>query len=232
MPIAFAHRGASGYLPENTLPAFERALEQGATGIESDAWLAADGEVVLVHDRLLPVGAHRIDVTRHPSDELAAQGVPRLRDLYRILGTGFELSLDLEHAAVAVPVLDVATEAAAVSRLWACHEDPDVLADLRHRSREVRLVCTTGPHAVRGWLPALLDRLAAIPVDCLNMRWTTWTPDRVERVHAAGLLAFGWDAQTPDAVERLMACGIDALYADHPDLLVSRIADAALPSRA
>ena len=42
-PILFAHRGASGYRPENTLAAFALALEQGATGIESDTWLSADG---------------------------------------------------------------------------------------------------------------------------------------------------------------------------------------------
>ena len=49
-PRLFGHRGASGELPENTLPAFARALEQGATLIETDVHRSADGYVVIHHD--------------------------------------------------------------------------------------------------------------------------------------------------------------------------------------
>ena len=46
----FAHRGASGYTPENTLAAFRLAEKQGADGIELDVQLTKDGEVVVIHD--------------------------------------------------------------------------------------------------------------------------------------------------------------------------------------
>jgi len=52
-PIIFAHRGASGTRPENTMAAFRRAVELGATGIETDVQLSADGEPVLIHDETL-----------------------------------------------------------------------------------------------------------------------------------------------------------------------------------
>ena len=51
-PITFAHRGARTLEPENTLAAFRRALADGAGALESDAWLSADGEVVLIHDQI------------------------------------------------------------------------------------------------------------------------------------------------------------------------------------
>lgn len=47
-----AHRGASAACPENTMIAFERALELGATGIETDVQMSADGRLVLIHDEL------------------------------------------------------------------------------------------------------------------------------------------------------------------------------------
>src|SRR3989304_10409901 len=50
-PLIFAHRGASAYAPENTLAAFRLALEHGADGIELDAKLSADGQVVVIHDQ-------------------------------------------------------------------------------------------------------------------------------------------------------------------------------------
>ena len=49
----FAHRGASAYAPENTLPAFALAMEQGADGIELDIHLTKDGELVVIHDEKL-----------------------------------------------------------------------------------------------------------------------------------------------------------------------------------
>ncbi|MGH2684656.1 MAG: glycerophosphodiester phosphodiesterase, partial [Actinomycetota bacterium] len=52
-PIAFAHRGARAHAPENTLEAFQLALRLGATGLESDVWITADGEAVLDHDGLV-----------------------------------------------------------------------------------------------------------------------------------------------------------------------------------
>ena len=49
----YAHRGASAYAPENTLPAFRLAEEQGADGIELDVHLTKDGELVVIHDEKL-----------------------------------------------------------------------------------------------------------------------------------------------------------------------------------
>ena len=46
----WAHRGASAYAPENTIPAFRLAMEQGADGIELDVQLSKDGKLVVIHD--------------------------------------------------------------------------------------------------------------------------------------------------------------------------------------
>ncbi|TCZ75405.1 glycerophosphodiester phosphodiesterase [Paenibacillus albiflavus] len=51
--INYAHRGASGYCPENTMAAFARGLELGATGIETDVQVSKDGKLVLIHDEQL-----------------------------------------------------------------------------------------------------------------------------------------------------------------------------------
>jgi len=54
-PLVIAHRGASAELPENTLPAFERAVELGADFVEFDVHARGDGALVVAHDR--PRGA-------------------------------------------------------------------------------------------------------------------------------------------------------------------------------
>ncbi|MET8083454.1 glycerophosphodiester phosphodiesterase family protein [Micromonospora sp. NPDC005237] len=52
-PLVFAHRGASYDLPEHTLAAYLRALDEGADGLECDVRLTRDGHLVCVHDRRL-----------------------------------------------------------------------------------------------------------------------------------------------------------------------------------
>jgi glycerophosphoryl diester phosphodiesterase len=52
-PLVFAHRGGADALPEHTLAAYLRALDEGADGVECDVRLTRDGHLVCVHDRRL-----------------------------------------------------------------------------------------------------------------------------------------------------------------------------------
>src|SRR5262249_58031131 len=68
-----AHRGASGTCPENTLPAFRRAVEVGAPMIELDVQLTRDGYPVVIHDRTLDrTTSGRGAVRRRTLAEIAA----------------------------------------------------------------------------------------------------------------------------------------------------------------
>jgi glycerophosphoryl diester phosphodiesterase len=72
--LVIGHRGASGDFPENTLLAFERALAQGADGLELDVRLARDGAVVVIHDATL-------DRTTNGSGPVATRTLAELRGL-------------------------------------------------------------------------------------------------------------------------------------------------------
>src|SRR4029079_13255634 len=80
-PIAFAHRGARAHAPENTLEAFALARQLGATGLESDVWLTADGIAVLDHDGIVRVGHRRRTISDVNRADLPSH-VPSLADLY------------------------------------------------------------------------------------------------------------------------------------------------------
>ncbi len=69
-PIVYAHRGASAELPENTLEAFQRAVDLGADAIETDAHMTSDGHVVLSHD---PTGARMAGVEKRIADASLAE---------------------------------------------------------------------------------------------------------------------------------------------------------------
>jgi glycerophosphoryl diester phosphodiesterase len=224
-PIVFGHRGARAYAADNTIESFRLGLAQGADGLESDAWLSADGIPVLVHDATIGDGRRRVSVTRSTAANLAEFGVPSLVELYETFGTDYELSIDVEHPAVGWPLVETARSFGAQDRLWLCSADPAVLADLRARTRDVRLAFSAGPRP-RGGLTPLLDRLPTLGVDVVNLRHDGWTRERVDAVHAAGLLAFGWDVQDDAAAGEMVALGVDGVYGDAPDRLIAAIAEA------
>src|SRR5205807_8306048 len=170
-PIAFAHRGASAHAPANTLAAFRLALRLGATGIESDVWLTADGVPVLDHDGVVRHGLRRRAIATCQRASLPAH-IPALADLYADCGSSYQLSLDIKDADAALPTLAVARGAGggAVERLWMCHPDHERLAGWRRPAGEARLVHSTRLKGMRRGPEALAAKLAHDGVDAVNLR--------------------------------------------------------------
>ncbi len=223
-PILFAHRGASGRAPENTIAAFRLAVDLGATGLETDTWLSADGVPMLVHDRTYRRPGRRVAVTRSTAAAMRADGIPSLADLYAAVGAARPISIDLQHAEVARAVIAVSTEVGALDRLYTCTGDLTLLATVRRLDETVHLVHSTRARRVFGGVPARLRLLAANGIEVLNMTWRDWTPELIERTRDAGLRPFAWDAHTVVGIERALDLGPDAIYSDHPDLLVAAAA--------
>ncbi len=71
-PVVFAHRGASVRAPENTMPAFELALELGADGLELDVHMTRDGRLAVIHDE-------RIDRTSNGTGFVGQMTLAELR---------------------------------------------------------------------------------------------------------------------------------------------------------
>jgi glycerophosphoryl diester phosphodiesterase len=223
-PITFAHRGARIDEPENTLAAFRRALEQGASGLETDAWLSADGEVVLAHDAVVRRGIRRRKLGESTAAELAAFDVPRLADVYSELGSDFELSVDVKERAVAKPLIDVARTARAPERLWLCHPDVELLRSLRAHD-DIKLVHSDRRRSIITPLERHAADLADAGIDAMNMHHTDWSGGLVSLFHRFGRSAFAWDTQEVRHIRAALAIGVDGLYCDRPDRLVSVVAE-------
>jgi glycerophosphoryl diester phosphodiesterase len=223
-PIGFAHRGARAHAPENTIEAFELALRLGATGIESDVWLSADGQAVLDHDGVVGGRLRRKAIRDLQRVELPPH-IPSLRDLYASCGTGFDLSLDVKDDTAAAETIASARDhgAEAEARLWLCHPDADVLVGFRPLSPHVKLVHSTRLRDL-GMLPEQhAARMQALGIDAVNLHHTDWSGGLVTLYHRFEVLAFGWDAQHERVLHDLLDSGVDAVYSDFADRMTSAI---------
>ncbi len=226
-PIGFAHRGARANAPENTLEAFELALRLGATGIESDVWLTADGEAVLDHDGVVRRGFRKHPIAGIQRADLPPH-IPTLADLYELMGPCVDLSLDVKDAAGFDRVVAVATAAGpeALGHLWLCHHKTAQLAAWRDRCDTVRLVDST----FLGHMPDGPERraaeLAELGVEAVNLHHSEWTGGLVSLFHRFGVLCFAWDAQHERTLDGVLDAGVDAVYSDHVDRMVDALARA------
>lgn len=236
--LDIAHRGASGVAPENTLPAFDLALDCGADGLELDVHMTRDGVLVVVHDATLERIAGRPDFVADMS----------LRELQQIdAGAWFG-----GFAGPSIPTLDeVFHRYRGRTRYFVELKDPELYvgieAELLRLVHEHRL---GGRVVVQSFSSASLQTVAAqVPVVRLYPEGvpiaTTLDEtaayaygigpcasdvDRelVRRAHARALAVFVYTVDSPDERASLAAAGIDGIFTDFPGHLALTTA-AALP---
>jgi glycerophosphoryl diester phosphodiesterase len=223
-PIGFAHRGARAHAPENTLEAFTLARRLGATGLESDVWLTADGIAVLDHDGMVRTRHRRRKIGDVERSELPDH-VPALADLYAECGTEFELSLDVKDAGAAAATVAVARAAGggAPERLWLCHHDWRLVASWREEFPDVRLVDSTWLRSMKEGPERRAAALANAGIDAVNLHHTDWTGGLTTLFHRFDVFTFGWDAQHTRILDELLDMGIDGVYSDHTDTMMEAV---------
>ncbi len=226
-PTIIAHRGASGYEPENSLAAFRRAIALGADGVELDVHATRDGELFVHHDPAIPrvgsIGDHTADEARRgrlPNGE----PVPTLREALSTLG---DLDVWVELKTLAAPhddrLLEVLDHGPAPGR-YAIHSfDHRIIARLGARR----------PQLPRGVLLAsyLLDPLAPMAATGATALWQEChliDKALVTRLHQAGHTVIAWTVNSEAEATRLLRLGVDGLCGNYPDRL--RAARDALPA--
>lgn len=109
-PKIIAHRGASAHAPENTLPAFQLALEQGADGIELDVMLSKDNRLIVIHDSTLERSTNgkgnvldhsyaelkELDAGAYFGDAFKNTPLPLLDEVYEQFGGKFKINVELK----------------------------------------------------------------------------------------------------------------------------------------
>ncbi len=217
--ILFAHRGARAHAPENTLEAFTLGVRLGATGLESDVWLTADGEPVLDHDGVVGGVFRRKQINEVKRADLPSH-IPSLNELYATVGIGLDISLDVKDVAAFDAVLAVARNADAADRLWLCHPDVETLSVWRESARDVRLVNSSRIAAMKDGPERRAAALRDVGVDAVNLHHGEWSAGLVALFHRFGRQCFGWDAQHVRVVTALLQAGVDGVFSDHVDRLV------------
>ena len=234
LPALIAHRGASGYAPENTAAAFELALRMGAESAEFDVQQSRDGRLVVIHDDDLKrvagvkrrVGAltwlelSQLDVGSWFSAKFTDERVPLLEDVLDLFEGKAELHLEIKQADRPYPGMVARVVEMLASRpqwdgkvlISSFHHDS--LFEVRKLDRSARLAYLVGltrrevAMAESGELACESINLSARQVDA------AW----VRAAHAADRKLLVYTVNDPKEYERLYNLGVDAVFTNFPDL--------------
>ena len=230
-PITVCHRGASALAPENTLRAFELAIEAGVDMAELDVHLSADGELVVSHDQdLRRLTGRPLEVTELTAAELgrldlgAGQGVPRLTEVFELARgrLGIYVELKGERTGRALGELVRAGGAAGVDLIGGSFE-PALVAELRAAAPSVPRCVLFRPTTLEGMLATARELGLSYVHPCFRRADGRIVPpvDRpmVDALHAAGLLVMTNHTNDPAEAAYFGSIGVDVIASDDPAVL-------------
>jgi len=225
-PVAISlHRGANRYAPENTVPAFAKAIRLGVDFVEFDVRTTSDGKFYLLHDSTLDgkTDGHG-PIAKAPSSGVAALsagvkfgrpfaqvGLPTLEEFL----TATEGKIDLYFDAKAIPpaALAEAIERHHMSERTVVYQSPGYLAQLKAINPRIRGLAPMSDAQDYAELTANLKPYA------VDADWNILSKDMIARCHAAGMRVFSDALGKHERIEdylQAMEWGIDLIQTDHP----------------
>ncbi len=231
--LVIAHRGASGYAPENTLKAFRTAWQMSADMVELDAQETSDGHLVCIHDFELPrttngegyVG----ELTYREIKELdAGQGekVPLLSEVLDFAKDRIGVNIEVKALNVEKRILGLVTEREMLDSVMFSsfmHNTVRVIKNLNAYARTAIILSEPRDDAVRYTLD--------LGANAINPPFETLTPELVTGAHEARLEVFPYTMNDASSMRKLLSIGVDGLITDLPDVCV-KVVETFLQSQA
>ena len=235
--LNFAHRGASGHAPENTLAAFLMAAEMGADGIELDVHLSADGQAVVIHNATVDATTNghgsvsrmslselqTLDAGSWFDDLFAGERIPTLQQVFDAVGHRLLINVEIKvelgnHPAdQEAEVVRLIEDSQLTHRVIVSSFAPSSLRRVRKMNPYIPLGllyskqgATILPQALR-WL--------AVPYDALHPSFELVSANYMQRARQQGRRVNVWTVNTAEEMQRMCDMGVDGIITNYPDIL-------------
>ena len=231
--LIYAHRGASGYAPENTLDAFQLAAEQGADGVELDVHLSRDRQLIVTHDEridrvsdgsglissmtLKDIKMHLFNLT-HP--EYTQAKAPTLEEVIDLLKpTGLKINIELKNSRL--PYIGMEEICLNLVEKTGMSERI-IYSSFNHYS--LQIIKRINPKAVCGLLydcclfkPA--EYLSKTGMDALHPHYSAllMNPEEYQQAKEQGGLVNVWTVNDDRDMRKVLDFGADILITNYPD---------------
>ena len=224
--MIMAHRGYSEAAPENTIPAFQAALDAGAKAVELDVQMLKDGTIIVMHDdsfaRTCGTDKHVWEVTwdevktydagKSFSEEFAGTPVPTLDQVIKQFKGDLFINIEIKRnghdEGIEQAVADIICANDFLDHCDVTSLDYDTLVRVKEVNPDILTAYTT----VIGL--GEIENLDAASIVSIQETFATFS--NVERLHKAGKRVFVWTVNDEDVMERLVSLNVDAILTNDP----------------
>ncbi len=236
-PIILAHRGDLTHAPENTLASFAQALQKGADGVELDAKLTSDGQVIVIHDTTVDrttngkgrIQSHSLESIRQLdagtwfNEKFSGEKVPLLEEVFELIGKDKLINIELTNYATPRDGLVVK-----VCELIKRHNNQKQIIFSSFFPSNLKIAANTLPGtprgllAMSGWMGVWARSFGFMFGDyqALHPHISNISQQQVQRVHRIKRRVHVWTANTTAEINQLKEWGVDGIFTDDPHTAV------------
>nr|WP_301172364.1 glycerophosphodiester phosphodiesterase [Brevibacillus nitrificans] len=231
-----AHRGASGYAPENTMAAFRKAVKMKADYIEIDVQVTKDGHLVVIHDNTVDrttdgtgkVGSFTLDEIRNLDagsffgPEFVGEPIPTFEEVLDEFRGKTGILIELKSPELYPGVEKQVADALSDRNLDKPKNEKIIVQSFNFDS--MKTFHELLPKVPVGVLTSNKDDLTdekleefASYADYVNPTQKLVTEELVNRIHDLGMQISVWTVRKPEEVQPLLDAGVDDIITDYPD---------------
>jgi glycerophosphoryl diester phosphodiesterase len=236
IPLVYAHRGASGYEVENTFAAFDKALDMGADGLESDVYNTKDGVAFLFHDQKCnlkgedePFPVKKIYSTQLQDIILPnGQKVPTLEEFFERFaqkttkaGQPIRFSIDAQMGGTGTTMAKLAVKYGCEDQLDVCHKFAYIFREVRKISPNVHLVASNSIRPLTfKTFQSKISKYRRFGINIFNIKAADFEDRFVSMITNAGYHYYIWDLHDETRLRKYLPYRPKWIYSNYPDLAV------------
>lgn len=236
MTKIIAHRGASGYAPENTIEAFKLAIGLGAEGIETDVHLTKDGQVVTIHDEKIDRTSNGLGYIKdYTYEQLTAFNynnhmeqyefckIPLLSDLLALVkSSGILLNIELKTDFISYPgieekVIQLVKEYQVEQQIIYSSFNHYTLMNVKTIDPNAKIGLLYAEGLVQPW-----DYANHIQADALHPFYANLQiPHYIEESHQKGIIVNTWTVNKREDIKHFLNMNVDGIITNYPDIALA-----------
>jgi glycerophosphoryl diester phosphodiesterase len=236
-----AHRGASGYAPENTIAAFDKAVKMKADYIEIDVQRSKDGELVLIHDTTVDrttdgtgkVGdltyeqLRALDAGSWKGEQFTGEKIPTFDEILKRYRGKIGILIELKAPELYPGIEESVAKKLKEKNLDKPRNEKIIIQSFNFES--VKKMNDLLPKVPMGVLTSSKEDTTPLALqefstyaDYFNPSYTIVTKELVNKVHSLGMKISSWTVRSQETADFLLDVGVDAIITDYPDYVDPR----------
>jgi glycerophosphoryl diester phosphodiesterase len=216
--LNIAHRGASGYEPENTIIAFQKALDLNVRGIELDVHLSSDGEIMVIHDETINRTTNGKGLVKNFTRlELQKYGIPTLSEILELVNRNCFINIELKGIGTEKPVVNL-IENYIADKNWNYNDflvssfDWKMLEEVQLLNPKIQIGVLTED--------TILEALAfakKIKAFSIHPDYVLLTKENVALMQENGFEVYTWTVNAKEDIEKIKSLTVNGIISDFPD---------------